>query len=184
MLLKSPCVRTFIKCRFQLQCLFYHQKHSEPKYLLNILLQTSFEEHAFCDMQSRSPERIWEPSYPFPWLEGSGMRTASEEACSLGPGWQQLPLLCVTVRCGESPVQVVCTTLPTPCHAHFLLLRARALTPSWSLHRKQQGSAMLGSVVQLKRSGFILVAPYYLWHKKGNSWLKQLSRVSERTLSL
>lgn len=121
---------------------------------------------------------------PFPWLEGSGMRTASEGACSLGPGWQQLPLLCVTVRCGESPVQVVCTTLPTPCHAHFLLLRARALAPSWSLHRKQQGSAMLGSVVQLKRSGFILVAPYYLWHKKGNSWLKQLSRVSERTLSL
>lgn len=63
MLLESPCMRTFIKCRFQLQCLFYQQKDSELKYLLNISLQTSSEEHNVYDMQCRSSERICEPRY-------------------------------------------------------------------------------------------------------------------------
>lgn len=89
MMLKSPCITTFIKRRLQLQCLFYQQKHSEQKYPLNISPQTSFEEHHVYPLRGSVSQAT-----PFPQLEGRGTRTGKGGDCPLGPGWQQPPLLC------------------------------------------------------------------------------------------
>lgn len=181
MLLKSPRMRTFIKFRFQLQCLFCQQKRSEQKQLPNILLRTSFGEPDVCDMESRSSKRIREPDSPCcptggQWGEGSlwsgaGMAAGPSTRCqgsglenSVGkePSMASLPPHHLT-----APESRTWPQAPLPVGS------SRALPPrlcwgSWKGADFQQQCIIVQNL---------------LLHTEGNSWLKQTARESRRTLS-